>query len=218
MTLKIFRPLILAMMVACVAVGTGQAQELSKTEKKAIKKEIKALNRNLENFRKILLQEGELGKKIKEKTVEITNKRAEVDKKQKELRDQKIIVQKLHDEIKALNKKQKEVNATPQRTTASVSDTTFKVIIGSYTTKNFSEFANKHKTFVIAPYENPNDNKTYYRYCLGYFTSYWEALYFQKYLAKIMKREGEKYQPYVVGYANEKIIIDVRDLLNKLGL
>jgi Skp family chaperone for outer membrane proteins len=200
MALKIFRPFILAMMVACVTVGTGHAQELSKTEKKAIKKEIKGLNRNLESFRKMLLQEGEL------------------DKKQKELRDQKIIVQKLHDEIKALNKKQKEVNATPQRTTANVSDTTFKVIIGSYTTKNFSEFANKHKNFVIAPYENPNDNKTYYRYCLGYFTSYWEALYFQKYLAKIMNREGEKYQPYVVGYANEKIIIDVRDLLNKLGL
>ncbi|WP_045112937.1 hypothetical protein [Microscilla marina] len=218
MTLYKFRSLVLAAIVLCSTGVTTYAQELSKAEKRAISKEIKGLNRNLEGFRKMLLQEGELDKKIKEKTVEITNKRAEIDKKQKELRDKKIAVQALHDEIKALNKTQKEVNATPQRTTVSSSDTTFKVIIGSYTTKNFSEFANKHKSFVIAPYENPKDNKTYYRYCLGYFTSYWEALYFQKYLAKIMNREGEKYQPYVVGYANDKIIIDVRDLLNKLGL
>lgn len=217
MTLHNLRPL-LFLVITFWGTSSLYAQKLSKSEKKALKNEIRKLNSNLEGFRKMLLQEGELDKKIKEKKVEITDKRSQIDKKQKELRDKKILVQKLHDEIKELNKKQKEVNATPQRTEVTASDTTFKVIIGSYTTKNFSEFANKHKSFVIEPYENPNDNKTYYRYCLGYFTSYWEALYFQKYLAKVMKRNGEKYQPYVVGYADNKIIIDVRDILEKLGL
>ena len=217
MILHYFRPFIFA---AALLLGSAQvySQKLSKAEKKAISKEIRKMNGNLEDFRKFLMEEGELDKKIKEKTVEITDKRSSVDKKQKALRDKKIAVQKLHDEIKELNKTQTEVNATPQRTTASTSDTTFKVIIGSYTTKNFSEFANKHKSFVISPFENPTDNKIYYRYCLGYFTSYWEASYFQKYLAKIMKRDGEKYQPYVVGYSDGKVIIDVRDLLNKMGL
>ncbi len=194
------------------------AQKLSKAEKKALKVEVRKLNSNLKEFRVMLSAEASLDKKIKEKTVLITDKRSEVDKKQKELRDKKLLVQQLQDEIKALRKKQKEVNATPQRTKITVSDTTFKVIIGSYTSKNFSEFANKHKNFIIEPYVNPNDDKTYYRYCLGYFTSYWEALYFKKYIAKVMNKDKEQYQPYVVGYADNKIIIDVRDILEKLGL
>mgnify|MGYP001086212687 CR=1 FL=1 len=222
MTLHKLRPLLFVLTLSILTVfGSSselRAQKLSKAEKKALKVEVRKLNSNLEKFRQMLSEEPDLDKKIKEKTVLITDRRSGVDKKQKELRDKKLLVQQLKDEITALRQKQKEVNATPQRTKITVSDTTFKVIIGSYTTKNFSEFANKHKNFIIEPYVNPNDNKTYYRYCLGYFTSYWEALYFKKYIAKVMNKDKEQYQPYVVGYANDKIIIDVRDILEKLGL
>jgi len=217
MTLHKLYPLLF---ILAILWGSSQlhAQKLSKAEKKALKVEVRKLNSNLEKFRLMLSAESTLDKQIKEKTVLITDKRSEVDKKQKELRDKKLLVQQLQDEINELRKKQKEVNATPQRTKITASDTTFKVIIGSYTTKNFSEFANKHKSFIIEPYVNPNDNKTYYRYCLGYFTSYWEALYFKKYIAKVMNKDKEQHQPYVVGYADNKIIIDVRDILEKLGL
>jgi len=217
MTLHQLRSMLI---VLAILWGSSQlyAQKLSKAEKKALKVEVRKLNSNLEKFRLMLSAESTLDKQIKEKTVLITDKRSEVDKKQKELRDKKLLVQQLQDEINELRKKQKEVNATPQRTKITVSDTTFKVIIGSYTSKNFSEFANKHKNFIIEPYVNPNDNKTYYRYCLGYFTSYWEALYFKKYIAKVMNKDKEQHQPYVVGYADNKIIIDVRDILEKLGL
>ncbi|OJJ16552.1 hypothetical protein BKI52_32065 [marine bacterium AO1-C] len=217
MTSHKLRPLLLTFAVLWSS-SLLYAQKLSKAEKKALKAEVRKLNSNLEKFRIMLSAEASLDKKIKEKTVLITDKRSEVDKKQKELRDKKLLIQQLKDEIKELRKKQKEVNATPQRTKITAADTTFKVIIGSYTSKNFSEFANKHKNFIIEPYVNPNDNKTYYRYCLGYFTSYWEALYFKKYIAKVMNKDKEQHQPYVVGYADNKIIIDVRDILEKLGL
>lgn len=218
MTLHYFRPLLLA---ATLLFGSAQlyAQKLSKAEKKAIVKEIRKMNKDLEGFRKLLMQEGELDKKIKEKTVEITSKRSEVDKKQKELRDKKIAVQKLHDEIKALSKAQKEVNASPQRTEITPSDTVFKIMIGSYTKQDLSEFTKKY--FVVEPYQNPNDDKTYYRHCIGHFPGNrigaWEASYFEKYLMKVMQKKG-KYKPYVVGYANGKIIIDIGDYLLKKTL
>jgi len=177
----------------------GFAQELSKEEKKALLKEIKALGSDLDKFKAMKDDYYELDEQVTAKHAVIVQKKADLENSNKNLSKKDDAIEYLQEQLRKLKGQVGEVNATKQGRGSH--DCAFSVQIGAYKVKDLTQYMDSHPNFGVEVGEDGLK-----RYTLGYFTSYWEAKSFSKYL------DGHGGQTYVVGFYKGERVPDLKDM------
>lgn len=173
--------------------------QLSKDEKKQLLQEISNLSKNLEGFAKQKKDLAKIEEDQKIKNAQLIQKKADAQNMEKSLQEKDQSIAYYEEQLRKLQKDRPEVNATGQDRTNR--DCVFSVQVGAYKNKDLSQYADKSPTFIV---EQGEDGLK--KYMLGYFTSYWEAKSFSKYLDKAGA------QSYVVGYYQKKRVPDLKDM------
>ena len=171
--------------------------QLDKKEAKALKKEIKALKGNLIAFKRMKDDDKALNEEISQKHQEILSKKAQDNTSQTDLGKKDDAIAYLQERINKLNGD--EVNATRQGRGAH--DCAFSVQIGAYNNTDLTQYMDNHPNFGVEI-----DDSGLKKYTLGYFSSYWEAKSFSKYL------DSRGAISYVVGFYKGERVPDLKDM------
>ncbi len=165
---------------------------------KELKKEVKKLK--IEQLKKLKDEAAKADEETATKIAQINVKKAELDRLNNEdikKRDEGIAY--FEEQLRKVKKDRPDVNAAkPERASTKCS---FSVQVGAYRSKDLAQYIENNPNFGIE-----TDEKGYKKYMLGFFTSYWEAKSFSKYLNQIGA------QTYVVGFYNGKRIPDLKDM------
>ncbi len=172
--------------------------QLSRAERTALQKEINAYKNNLEGFKQLKQDDVLAEAKLNKAQTDLVNKRAELQTLNQELSKKDAGIESLQEALRRLRKEMGEVNAARQGRGGA--DCEFSVQIGAYENRDLTKYMDNHPNFTV---EQSNGLK---KYTLGYFTSYWEAKSFSKYLDK----SGA--QSYVVGYFKGTRVPDLKDM------
>lgn len=171
--------------------------QLDKKEAKALKKEIKALKGNLEAFKRMKDDDRALDNQINQKHQEIQSKKAQDNTSKADLSKKDDAITYLQERINKLSSG--EVNATRQGRGAH--DCAFSVQIGAYNNTDLTQYMDNHPNFGVEI-----DDTGLKKYTLGYFSSYWEAKSFSKYL------DSRGAISYVVGFYKGERVPDLKDM------
>jgi hypothetical protein len=165
---------------------------------KALKKEVRKLK--IEQLKKLNEQIAQAEQENNEKMAQITTKRNELNRlNEDEIKKRDEGIAYLEEKMRKAKKDRPEVNATkPDRANTKCS---FSVQIGAYKNKDLTQYMESSPHFGIEI-----DEQNFKKYTLGFFTSYWEAKSFSKYLNQMGA------QTYVVGFYNGKRIPDLKDM------
>lgn len=189
--------ILLTCLFVCMNGFTVFAQ-LSRAERTALQQEVNAYKRNLEGFKQFK-EEGIMAEaKLNKAQTDLVNKRAELQTLNQELSKKDAAIESLQEALRRLRSEMGEVNAARQGRGGA--DCEFSVQIGAYENRDLTQYMDNHPNFAV---EQSNGLK---KYTLGYFTSYWEAKSFSKYLDK----SGA--QSYVVGYFKGERVPDLKDM------
>lgn len=192
---NIFLVLIFTFLIA-VLPASLRAQ-LSKEEIKALKKEIKALSANLSAYKKMKDDDLAWDQQVNKKHQEILSKKAQVNTFSNDLKKKDDAIEYLQEQINKL--KGDEVNATRQG--RGNHDCAFSVQIGAYNNTDLTQYMDNHPNFGVEIGESGLK-----KYTLGYFSSYWEAKSFSKYL------DSKGAITYVVGFYKGERVPDLKDM------
>ncbi len=180
-----------------ISINTTYAQ-LSRTERTTLQQEVKAYKRNLEAFKQFKEDRVMAEAKLNKAQTDLVNKRAELQTLNQELSKKDDAIESLQEALRRVRSEMGEVNAARQGRGGV--DCEFSVQIGAYENRDLTQYMDNHPNFAV---EQSNGLK---KYTLGYFTSYWEAKSFSKYLDK----SGA--QTYVVGYFKGERVPDLKDM------
>lgn len=175
------------------------AQTLSKEEKKQLQKEIANLSKDLEGFGKQKKEVAKIEDEMKARNAQLLQKKADTQNLEKSLAEKDESIAYYEEQLRKIQKDRPEVNATSQ--SRKVRDCMFSVQIGAYKNKDLSQYLDNNPSFIVEQGENGMK-----KYMLGYFTSYWEAKNFSKYLDKTGAVS------YVVGYYKKNRVPDLKDM------
>lgn len=161
-----------------------QAQELSKKEKKRLKKEQKSKLKELkkmgaDEFQKLQNQQQEFKQQASELSGEVSALKTQSESKDSEIRQLKDQVRRMEGE---LQEARAELEAKPQEQNVPLSNAydaglVFRVQIGAYRDKNLEQYLSTSESF-----NGETDDQGLQIYTLGNFRDYWEADKFKKYL------------------------------------
>ncbi|GAB4407808.1 MAG: hypothetical protein OHK0053_34460 [Microscillaceae bacterium] len=170
----------------------------SSTDRKALIAEIKAYQRNLEGYKALKEEDKTQAQKANEAKSQLTRLKADLDQATRELAKKDDAIAFLQEQLRKIRGEMGEVNATRQG--RGQHDCAFSVQIGAYENRDLTQYMDKSPNFAV---EQANGLK---KYTLGYFTNYWEAKYFSKYL------DNAGGQTYVVGYYKGQRVPDLKDM------
>lgn len=173
--------------------------QLSKDEKKKLLQEISALSKDLEGFGAQKKELAKMEEDQKIRNAQLIQKKADAQNTDKSIQEKDESIAYYEEMLRKLQKDRPEVNATSQN--RSNRDCVFRVQIGAYKNKDLTQYMEKNPNFTV---EQGEDGLK--KYILGYFTSYWEAKNFSKYLTKAGG------QSYVVGFYKDKRVPDLKDM------
>ncbi len=172
--------------------------QLSRSERTELLKEIKAFKRNPEQLKNMKQEDAKLNTDLENARVSTLNKKSELNKLNQELSKKDEAIEALQERLRKLRGEMGEVNAARQGRGGS--DCEFSVQIGAYENRDLTQYMDNNPNFMV---EQSNGLK---KYILGYFTSYWEAKSFSKYL------DQGGAQSYVVGYYKGIRVPDLKDM------
>ncbi len=191
---------ILLCLVWLASVPLSAQEQLSKEEEKALKSELKALKSNLSQYKRMKSDNEQLSTQITEKEQELARKRSIIQQSKKDIVKKDDAIESLQGQLIAL--RGDEVNAARQGRGAH--DCSFSVQVGAYSNQDLNQelyqYVNTHENFRV------EEGSGLIKYSLGFFTSYWEAKSFSKYLDSIGA------QTYVIGYYKGERIPDLKDM------
>lgn len=176
-----------------------KAQELSREEKKALLKEIKALKKDPAKLQGMKNRNQRLAEQIASKSQEINQLKTQTGVNQNEIQKKDEGIEYLQEQLRRLRKEVEEVNAT--RLGRDAYDCSYTVQIGAYKNKDLTQYMDQSPNFGVE-----TDETGFKKYTLGFFTDYFEAKYFSEYL------NNTGAQTYVVGYYKGERIPDLRDM------
>jgi DNA repair exonuclease SbcCD ATPase subunit len=170
-----------------------QAQDM-----KELKKQVKKLK--IEDLKNLKNQEQKLEEDFIQKQQEINNKKAQLDKTNKEeIKKRNEGIAYLEEQVRKIKKDRTEVNASKKdRNNTKCS---FSVQIGAYKNKDLTQYMESNPNFAVE-----SNEEGYKKYMLGFFTSYWEAKSFSKYLNNLGA------QTYVAGFYDGKRVPELKDM------
>ncbi|WP_026998662.1 hypothetical protein [Eisenibacter elegans] len=160
-----FVSLTLLLGALCIALGTqgAQAQQLTKAEQKALKKEAKNLRRNPEQYLQMQDDKANVESQIQQTQDELQRQQREKSQRADQL-------DRLRAEIRLLQSQIDALKAAP--------NVIFRVQIGAYTKLHQNNnYAGLHPNFSVETTEGAT------RYSIGYFMSYREAKFIREYLS-----------------------------------
>ncbi len=170
--------------------------QLSKDEKKKLLAEIKKISP--ESLKKMKEEAENPPQKAKNDealaTKRLAKQNALIESSKK---DESVVY--LEEKMRTFKKENPDVNASKQQRTNE--KCAFSVQIGAYKNQDLTQYMEKSPNFGVE-----SDESGMKKYVLGYFSSYWEAKYFSKYLDSL----GGK--SYVVGFYQGKRIPDLKDM------
>lgn len=189
-----------------------QAQELSRKEKKRLKKEQKSKLKELKkmsaaDFQKLQDQQQEFKQQASELSGEITSLKNQSESKESEIRQLKDQVRRLEDQ---LQEARAELEAKPQEQNVPLSNEydeglVFRVQIGAYRDKNLEQYLSSSESF-----NGETDAQGLQIYTLGNFRDYWEADKFKKYLRAMGVKDA-----WIVPY-RDGARVPIKDVLENL--
>ncbi|WKN33436.1 Ezrin/radixin/moesin family protein [Porifericola rhodea] len=190
-----------------------QAQELSKKERKRLKKEQKRKLKELKkmnpaDFDKMREQQEEFKRQASELQSEVTSLKNQSESKDSEIRqlkDQTRRLEKQLNEAKAALEAKPEVEQNVPLSNAYDEGLIFRVQIGAYRDKNLEQYLDTSENF-----NGETDEQGLQIYTLGNFRDYWEADKFKKYL-RAMGVEDAWIVPYRDGTR-----VPIKDVLEDL--
>ncbi len=172
---------------------------LTKEQKKQLQKEIASLSKNMESFAKMKKEVTQIDEDIKVRNAQLLQKKADAQNTEKALAEKDESIAYYEEQLRKIQKDRPEINATGQ--SRKVRDCIFSVQIGAYKNLDFSKYLDNNPNFIVEQSEGGMK-----KYMLGYFTSYWEAKNFSKYLDKAGAVS------YVVGYYKKTRVPDLKDM------
>lgn len=190
---------LLSVTLLLVAFSAIAQPTLSKDEKKQLQKEIANLAKDLEGFGKQKKELAKIEESVKAKNAQLLQKKADAQNMEKSLAEKDESIAYYEEQLRKIQKDRPEVNATSQE--RKMRDCMFSVQIGAYKSKDLSQYLDNNPNFIVEQGENGLK-----KYMLGYFTSYWEAKNFSKYLDKAGAIS------YVVGYYKKNRVPDLKDM------
>lgn len=190
---------ILLVLAIGLAYTTGVAQDLSKDEIKALKKEMKSMTpQQFLQLKEDLKSKKAEAEELQEKVTNLESEKLTLENKNTELSD----------EVAKLNKKletaaeEKKVDEYTTYDDAHSKGVVYKVQVGAFKGLDMREYFKKNKNF-----SGEVDEDGTMRYTLGEFRDYWEADKFKKYL-----REMGVKGAWIVSYKDGKRV-DIKDAL-----
>ena len=191
---------------------TAEAQELSRKERKQLKKEQKRKLKELkkmgaDEFQKLQDQQKEAREKAANLEGELSSMQNQLESKDSEIRQIKDRVRNLEAE---LDQAKAELNAQPEEQNVPLSNQyddglVFRVQIGAYRDKNLEQYLATSESF-----NGETDPQGLQIYTLGNFRDYWEADKFKKYLRAMGVNDA-----WIVPY-QDGIRVPIKDVLEDL--
>lgn len=172
--------------------------QLSRSERSELLSEIKGLKRNPERLKDMKQEDSSLNTDLAAVRANTLNKKSELNTLNQELSKKDEAIEALQERLRKLRGDMGEVNAARQGRGGS--DCEFSVQIGAYENRDLTQYMDNNPNFMV---EQSDGLK---KYILGYFTSYWEAKSFSKYL------DQSGAQTYVVGYYKGVRVPDLKDM------
>ncbi len=184
----------------CLFVGTTipsvSAQEMSKAEERALKKELRDLKRDLNRYQRMKMEDQALDAQISNKEGFLSTQGLVLDELNRQLTDR-------DQEIAMLE--QEKIQHGTRLTTSSVDGKEqrvfFRVQIGAYQNKRIAEALSQNVNFSV---EQGDGGLT--KYMIGQFNSYQEA----KQLAESLIDQGA--QAFVVGYIDNSRVSNLKQM------
>jgi hypothetical protein len=171
--------------------------QLTKEETAQLKKEIGKLS--VEKLKQMKDERASLDEQAATRNAQIVQKRAELGNIQNDITKKDDGIEYLEEQLRKLKGQIGEVNGTKQGRGSH--DCAFSVQIGAYKNQDLTRYMEQHPNFGVE-----TDESGFKKYTIGYFTSYWEAKSFSKYL------DQTGAQTYVVGFFKGKRIPDLKDM------
>lgn len=196
------KKLLLSLLVMFVF-GQVNAQELSKAERKALKKEIKNYSKNLESYKKFKDNLSRQKERLTRLISEINSNQEEVDKKQAELDAKNKEVKRLGEEKLRLKKDIAAIESSIGSQTNKLTGEVYKVqvVLSPSDIKIDQAVPDGPNVEFFSGETDENGNK---RYTLGYFPSQAEAEEFKKALHALRIKSA-----IVAKYKDDKLVSEV---------
>ncbi|WP_375579817.1 Ezrin/radixin/moesin family protein [Marivirga tractuosa] len=201
--------LIAILMIFCMAFSVSA--QLSRKEKKEMKKMAKELKRNPEQM-KAMVEENEslkssvasLNSQVENLEGQLSNKNAEIAAAKEEAQEAKAMAEAQRQRANEMAKKAKEQNNEPQA--LDDSGTWFKVQVGAFENIDMSEYFKNNPNF-----SGETTEEGLQRITLGRFRDYWEADKFKKTLRQMGVKEA-----WIVPYKDGKRV-PLKEVLENLS-
>lgn len=171
--------------------------QLTKEETAQLKKELSKFS--VEKLKQMKNELASLDEQAATRNAQIVQKRTEVGNIQGDVAKKDEGIEYLEEQLRKLKGQLGEVNGTKQG--RGNHDCSFSVQIGAYKNQDLTRYMEQHPNFGVE-----RDESGFKKYTIGYFTSYWEAKSFSKYL------DQTGAQTYVVGFYKGKRIPDLKDM------
>jgi SMC interacting uncharacterized protein involved in chromosome segregation len=172
-----------------------KAQKLPKEEIRALKNELRGLEKNPEKYRQLKQQALELDNQIKDKQASQASQSVQMNELQKQLDQRELQINSLKADMGKLGKKL----ASSQDVTAK--EVVFRVQVGAYRNARIAKILRQNSNFTVE-----TDAEGVKKYLVGKFNSYWEA----KKLSDNLSNKGA--QAYVVGYIDGQRIPNLKQM------
>lgn len=186
-------------MVLIAGISGTFAQDLSKDEIKKLKKELENLYKKPEQFKQLKDESNTLEGDITAKNAQIVQKKADIETLNKDIIKKDEAIEYLEEQLRKAKKDHPEVNASKQG--RGTGDCIFSVQIGAYKNRDLTQYMDNNPNFGVE-----SDTDGFKKYTLGFFTSYWEAKNWSKYL------DSHGAVTYVVGFYKGKRVPDLKDM------
>ncbi len=196
---KSFKNLSLFLTIALLMWAPSLKAQLDKDEKKQLVAELKSFQKNLEAFQALKEQSTSAQSQVSTLQSQIEEKKAENTQLTSQIRKKDDGIEYLQEQLRKLKGDVTEVNATRQG--RGDHECAFSVQIGAYRSQDLTRYMDSHPNFGVELGENGLK-----KYTLGFFTSYWEAKSFSKYL------DSQGAQTYVVGFYKGQRVPDLKDM------
>lgn len=171
--------------------------KLSKAETRALQSELKDLQYDLERYKAMKEENDDLENQTTSLQSQISQKKQQESSGAQDLQKKDEAIEYMQEQLRKL--RGNEVNATKDGRGSK--DCAYSVQIGAYKNKDLTQYMDRQPYFTVE-----SDESGYKKYLMGYFTYYWEAKAFSKYL----NQNGA--QSYVVGFYKDKRIPDLKDM------
>jgi seryl-tRNA synthetase len=187
--------------LCCLSLATF-AQKSSKEEERALKNELRDLQRNLEKYQQMKTDDKELSDMIKNKQAQKNQLNYQKSTLSQQLAERETAVAKLNRELANANTTNTNI---PRKLTSGndgkIHEVVYRVQVGAYRNPKLARMLNKNVNFSIE--EGENGAK---KYMVGNFNNYKEA---KRFCEKLVNRGA---QAYVVGYLDGQRVVNLKQM------